>query len=217
MPAATSRPNSRNVLPTVIDGGHFTFTGLEAGDHELLFLDCHRWMYAFSSYPDDEYGWDGRVHLDDGEAKTVDQTMILGGFLAGSFEDEAGNPISTDSPVAVVAEGAAGFLARTFHEGAQWRFGPLAPSQYRLLHPADEANEYGESWYGGADEAHATVLDVASEQTISGLTLVLPHLGRSTISGTITDRDTHEPIEGICVSAGDRDGVTDAEGRYEVR
>ena len=104
----------------------------------------------------------------------------------------------------------------------------LRPGTYSLR--VDPSNlDYVGRWSGNAvTQAKATLVTVASGQTVTASAISLPVGG--VITGRVTDRRTGQPVEGICASTGrfgalsQEDGTrqlldscTDAHGRYRIR
>jgi hypothetical protein len=152
---------------------------------------------------------------------TVDVSLPLAGTLVGTLIRSDGSPAADESVVVFLAdrEEAFGRFTTTGPDG-NWTIGDLYPTAYKVAFgpdPTHAAWAFGKSFWEEAD----TVAVAAGATVRVDDTLFLP----ASISGTVRDEQTGDPVEGVCVSlenlvpnsgGGWTGGCTDASGAYRA-
>jgi hypothetical protein len=196
--------------------GVYTIEGLEAGVAYRLMV------FAPSPYPLETW-LPGGPTINDAQPvvapATVDASVPLAATLVGTLTRSDGAPATDEFVTVFLAhrEEPFGVFTTTGADGT-WRIGDLYPTTYKVA--------FGAAWsawaFGKSDWAGADTIDAAAGATVRvDDTLFLP----ASISGTVRDDRTGEPVEGACLSLENVDpnggggysgGCTDASGAYRA-
>jgi uncharacterized surface anchored protein len=180
--------------------GNYTVAGLAAGNYRVRF-------YA---PPDAAEWWDGQPDFGSADPVTVtaatdtpgvDATLDMGGSISGTVtEASAGNPL-TDAHINVYD--ASGYLAGGTMTDASGHYmlGGLAAGDYRV---AFWAASYAVEWWNGQPTfASADPVAVTVGVDTPGVDAVL--VGGS-LSGTVTEQATGNPLTGVYIGVYDTSG-----------
>jgi uncharacterized surface anchored protein len=205
--------------------GRYAIEGLPSGDYEVEFIDScggpgdylTEW---FDNKPSFSTGDHVTVTAGD-ETPGVDAALTVGGSISGTVTDDAtGAPIGEICVRAFDSATNASGSATTDAAG-KYTVTRLASGNYRVLFSdfCDDSVDYVTEFYNNARTfSQADLVTVVAPDDISGIDAALA-LGGS-ISGTVTDESTGEPLQGICVDvfSPDSEGftITDATGRYKA-
>ncbi len=150
-------------------------------------------------YPQ-EMWWPGGPTINDAQAvvapATVDVSLPLAGTLVGTLMRSDGSPAADEFVTVFLAdrEEAFGRFTRTGADGS-WRIGDLYPTAYKVAF----GGAYSAWAFGKSDWASADTVAVAAGATVRvDDTLFLP----ASISGTVRDESTGDPIEGSVFRCG---------------
>jgi len=188
---------------TTDDAGHFELPAAADG--------CR----ATAMHP--ELGRSSPTELSAGDRNRIE--MVAPGGITGSVADELGHPVpryllSIESFVPLPGSLPApwGRGDRVDDPGGNFSLEGLSAGKYVLVASAE-----------GRPPAKSDPIDVEAGRVTSGVTIVLDKGG--TLSGIVTDRDTHRPIVGVRVrldavtssgASAVRPGVTDETGTYHL-
>ena len=150
-----------------------------------------------------------------------ESTASVGGSISGTVTDEdTGVPLEDIALTFSATSHDFGGGTRTDANGDYSILG-LAADDYVLHFNSPNTGMYLSEWYDDQpDRESATLVTVTEEEKTAGIDVALA-LGGS-INGTVTDENTGEPPERICVSASDVSGgwfghaITDASGDYSA-
>ncbi len=203
--------------------GQYTVGGLRPDDYRVLFRDCNYPVTYVSEWYDDEPDM-GSATLVAVTAKEktagIDAALAIGGTINGTVTGEdTGDPLEGirvevyDGPEEPLGYGYTDHLGRYAIEA-------LPTGDYKVFFRSGTGG-YAEEWYNNQpDFDSADPVAVVEKEKTPDIDAALAPLG--TINGTVTDENTGEPIEGICVRVYDGShhllgsGVTDASGNYNV-
>jgi hypothetical protein len=196
--------------------GAYTIDGLQAGTAYRIQVT------SVAPYPQ-EMWWPGGPTVNDAQPvvapATVDVSLPLAATLVGTLTRSDGLP-AADEFVTVFLTNREEPFGRYTTTGADgsWTIGGLYPTSYKVAF----GSIYSSWAFGKTDWASAdTIATVAGASVRVDDTLFLP----ASISGTIRDDSTGEPIEGACISLENVDpnagggwsgGCTDASGAYRA-
>ncbi len=183
--------------------GEYTIEGLEAGSYKVRF-------YAPYESGDIEQFYDGKsswaeadvVHLAAEEARSgVDAELEKGGEVTGTVVDAGTKaPIESANVCAYDAGGpewesvACGYT----DSGGEYTIEGLAAGSYKVQFVAPYGSNYLSRYYDGqASFAKADPIAVGAGEAKPGIDAELQKGGE--VTGTVTDAESHEPIEGISV------------------
>jgi protocatechuate 3,4-dioxygenase beta subunit len=196
--------------------GAYTIDGLQAGTAYRIQVT------SVAPYPQ-EMWWPGGPTVNDAQPvvapTTVDVSLPLAVTLVGTLTRSDGSPAADESVTVFLAnrEEAFGRSTTTGADGS-WTIGDLYPTSYKVAFGG-----FYSAWaFGKTDWASAdTIAMVAGASVRVDDTLFLP----ASISGTIRDERTGEPVDGACISLENVDpnagggwsgGCTDASGAYRA-
>jgi len=160
------------------------------------------------------HGEHGRTKLTVEAPGEVTLELPGGGYIMGRVVQVGGDPIESFSVTAspLIAE-LGGPPAQSFDEiNGRFSLGPLAPGRIRLWAAAH-----------GFRPRHSKVVTLAPGETLEGIVLEMEP--SASLTGTVTDASTGQPIEGAFVKPAEwrsralAEGVaayTDAEGKYRL-
>ncbi len=206
--------------------GHYSFGLLGSGEYGVYFLDAcdgsvdyaHEWFenqIAFSEA-------DLITVTAPADTPGIDAELAPGGTISGTVTDQAtGAPLSGICVRSVDGLGNAHAFARTGESGG-YTLGGLASGTHRVrfADPCGGSDDYLTEWYDDRRTfAEATLVTVSGVENTPGIDAALTRGG--SISGTVTDEVTGEPLAGICVIAGDNvsfstETTTDSSGNYRL-
>lgn len=203
--------------------GQYTVDGLRADDYRVFFRDCNYPVAYVSEWYDAEpdIGSATLVAVTAKEKTTgIDAALAIGGTINGTVTaEDTGDPLGGIR--VEVYDGPGDPLDYGYtDELGQYSVDALPTGDYKVFFRGGTGG-YAEEWYD--DQIHfdsADIVAVAEKEKTSGINAALTPLG--TINGTVTDENTGDPIEGICVRVydGSHDwlgsGETDASGNYDV-
>ena len=203
--------------------GDYSFSGLDTGDYKILAYTSGT-AHAYEYY-DSQVSYDSAslVSVTQGETTSgVDFILGAGASISGNIKDTA-----TDNPVENIrvyaCEYTSGFCVSENQTDASGNYSVtgLAPGSYRIWVDCSGTNYIDEYHNGTYDPGQATQIDVTQGQAISGINFSL-ELG-GTITGTVTDSITSNPIEGMRIEVKDYSedysvgqGNTLANGTYSI-
>lgn len=180
-----------NIDFTGVDGA-YTIDDLEPGTYDVT---VSRFGYALASET---------VDVVDGVTTTADFSLVppaYGGITGTVTDSGTGDPL--DGAWVVVTAG-------WFHT----RFDRTDEDGTYTLENVLTGDQVVRVWKWGYFSASADVDVVAGETSVADVALDTLTFG--TLTGTVTDATTAEPIEGAWVRVGWRFGVTDADGSYTL-
>jgi hypothetical protein len=196
--------------------GAYTIDGLQAGTAYRIRVT------SVAPYPQ-EMWWPGGPTVNDAQLvvapATVDVSLPLAAALVGTLTRSDGSPAADEFVTVFLTnrEEPFGRYTTTDADGT-WTIDGLYPASYKVA--------FGATWsawaFGKTDWASAdTIATVAGASVRVDDTLFLP----ASISGTIRDESTGEPVDGVCISlepvdpnsgGGWSGGCTDASGTYRA-
>jgi Ca2+-binding RTX toxin-like protein len=177
-----------------LEDGTYAFS-VDAGTYRVGF---HTYRMA------DEYAFDARdlqsaddIVVGDGETKTVDAQLSVGGVIEGRVSDSDGNGIEMDVHVYQQIDGVWSHMSDVESgESGSYRVPGLNTGTYRLK--VSNRTAFAETFYKDASTIEdADDVQVVFEQTTSGIDFQPAERGR--VTGLVTDANGL-PIEGVSVS-----------------
>jgi hypothetical protein len=196
--------------------GAYAIDGLEEGVAYRIQVS------SGAPYPQETW-WPGGPTINDAQAvvapATVDVRVPPAGTLVGTLMRSDGSPAAGESVTVFLAdrEEASGRSATTGADGG-WSIGELYPTPYKVAF----GGAYSAFAFGKPDWASADTIALPAGATVRvDDTLFLP----ASISGTVRDDRTGDPVEGACVSLENLDpnmgggwtgGCSDASGAYRA-
>ena len=232
--AAGSGNPIQNIAVTVLDAsgnylasghtqadGTYTVGGLSAGSYRVEFSPGSAANNYVTQYYRDQSSLSAATSIaaDDGQVVTgIDASLQPGGAITGTVTD-AGTHVGIGLATVNVYDGQGTFVASTTTgSGGTYRVTGLAAGNYRLQFTD---TGYASQYYNGqATLASADQVSVTAGATGSGIDAAL-HQG-SSISGTVTDTSTGQPVASAVVEILDQHGAfvrlafTDSQGNYSV-
>ena len=208
--------------------GHWVIPELGAGTYKVRF-----WWYGYLEQWFSGAAAEGSaqdISLSSTGSVVCDAAMDPGSHISGKVTNAAGDPLS-DVEILVWHRTASGTW-ETFDsayadpdDNGDYRTESLSPGLYKLqFNPYGEGGYLSEFFDGAADLSSATTLTVGSHEGTTIPDATLDQGG--TLSGTVTDASSHEPVSGawVRVSVLEDDGYwdnydsteTDDEGMYEI-
>jgi uncharacterized repeat protein (TIGR01451 family) len=227
---ASLDPTGQLLGTTTTDAeGHYTIGGLPSGWYRIRFADrCDGAEAYVLEWYDDHPSFVGSdlVGVSGPETTTgIDAALVYGGTISGTvIDDVTGQPLPgicvSGSPA-----GSGGFPSADITDTAgRYSLGALASGlvAVRFADNCDGSVDYVSEWFDDKiafSEADFVTVTAPNDTPAIDAALVLG----GSISGTVTDQTTGEPLERICVRNVDRlnnadaFAMTDAEGRYTLR
>ena len=203
----------------------YTFDGLAPGTYRVGV-----------SHPDDPYvdtfhpsaglvAEAADVTVGHGDALTgVDVDLLPGGAVAGRVVDESGAGIGGVTVVVTDVSMETRYFEGVTGADGRYRVGLLTTGDYVVRFGGHDAGKQSEYWKDAPTRYAATPVHVVSGRDSSGIDAVLTEPG--TLSGTVTDRDTGDPIpwaridlyelRGTSWQATGAHAYADARGHYEL-
>lgn len=128
--------------------------------------------------------------------------VAAGGTISGVVNDASGNPLSGKSVTVMILNDCGAVSVGSTSTASDGAFSVIGVPAGEAYVRASGGN-YESVWWtasgGSTDFANAETVAVTAGQTRSGLSLALPSAG--SISGTITDLSTGDPLYGVSVFA----------------
>ena len=205
--------------------GDYRVGGLPSGDYKVEFYDCGSPVRYVSEWYNNKADSDSAdpVHVTAGSDRGgTNAALAVGGSISGTVTDEdTGVPLPD---ICVCVYHTSGYWAgcgRTDSAG-MYCVGGLASGDYKVeFYDCSSAVRYVSEWYNDKpdyDSADLVTVTLGSETT--GIDAALAVGG--SISGTVTDDATADPLSNICVNVYDAShngagyGYTDSSGEYKV-
>ena len=130
--------------------------------------------------------------------------LILGGTVTGRVVDaDTGTPIADAWIEALTTQGDRRSETNTDSDG-WYTLGGIPSGSYRIKAQADRWGYIQRYYGGGRSSRSADLVTVTGAETINGIDIAM--IRGAAISGRITDAATGNPIVGMDLSAGPRDG-----------
>ncbi|HVV50983.1 MAG TPA: carboxypeptidase-like regulatory domain-containing protein, partial [Polyangia bacterium] len=203
-------------------GGRYEISGLPEADYIIQFSPSGQ-NYVPEYYENKDSNLDADpVHLGQGESRTIDVSLTVGGRITGQVVSAVGGiPLEGVFVCAGSPEDEQGGCSESGADGTYVVQG-LPTNSYVVDFSPDWGLNYFARWYGGTTERrHATVVPVTAGMTASGINEGL--LESAGVSGTLTDGATGEPVSRVEVCAIEIGGEefprcseTKADGHYLV-
>jgi hypothetical protein len=230
--AATTISNPiNNGCTTSGPDGHYRLVGIPTGEYKLRFLPGLPGGdpdYLTLYYPDAESAEGGStLHLVDGSTVTgIDVAMHLGGTIAGTVLDGAGNPVEGERACVypVLGNTNGGYCivhsAITAADGTYTIHG-VPSGEYRVSFSAQNGNFLPQFYPGQPTRSTGGAVTVAAPGAVAGIDAALQPGG--VISGTLTESGTGQALFGLVVCANRVGGNTSfcaqtkADGSYSIR
>ena len=183
--------------------GVYRSAGLSTGSYQVVFDQWGSGSYLeqwYDGQPSADTATSVQVTLGSGTSN-IDAALRVGGSIAGTVSD-ANGPVA-DASVQVYAATTGAFIsggwANTDSSGAYETQG-LADGTYKVEFTAPSGSSDQGQWYRGMpDMVSADTVTIANGQSVTGVDATLTSGG--SITGTVTDSGTSQPLEGICVQA----------------
>ena len=211
---------------TDVDGTYSAFTGLATGDYFV-------WARDFGGYVDELY--DDIVCLScdpttgtpvavtaPAETSGIDFALDLGGSVSGSVtEESSGDPVTSVTVQVYDAQG--NFVGNDFTSDGSYSVDGLADGSYfaRTFNFVGLVDElYDDIFCTSCDPTTGTPIAVIAPNDTPGIDFALSEPG--SISGTVTEAGTGDPIENVLIQSYDIQGNflsserTAADGTYTV-
>ena len=198
--------------------GDYKITGLRSGDYTVYFYDCTADEYLSEYYDDRSYPGDSVEVTAGSEIQNIDAALTKPGSISGTVTDEAsGDPIAG---ICVQAEGAS-YGYDTTDSNGNYTITGLRPGDHTVyFYDCDGFPEDYLSEYYDDERFNADPVSVTSGSETQNIDAALTALG--SISGTVTDETSGDPLADICVSAQTPDfgfygsDRTDSDGNYKI-
>jgi protocatechuate 3,4-dioxygenase beta subunit len=208
---------------TTGEGGSYSVSGLPAGSYTIEFAaEGQNYLNQFYDNQS-KIGTAQSVVLSAGETKeSIDAALAGGVTVTGTVTNaQSGEPVSGVEVYVQSTEGGPGGTATTGTDGSYLVAG-LPAGSYTVQFEPTGANDIGQYYNGQDDVGKADPVTLAPGARKEGIDAELT--SGATVSGTVTDAQSNEPLGGIEVdaytSACDRTGgygITDAEGDYTIQ
>jgi hypothetical protein len=177
--------------------GEYTLADLSPGTYTVKFSGCRTTLGYVTQYYDDQAtsAEANPVTVDaGGNTAGIDASMVLGGGISGSVTDESTPPDPlSDICVAATASGSTA-VSTTTNASGDYSYAGLTPGSYEVKFTDCHHHVY-------VPTSYASAVTVTAGVTTTGIDVAMSLPG--SISGTVTDADTSNPLAGICVSAED--------------
>jgi protocatechuate 3,4-dioxygenase beta subunit len=209
--------------------GRYSLRGVPPGHYKLLFSTDSESEYVEGWYAASNNG-PAVVTITEGEALTIDGTVRKGGVISGRVRDaKTGEPLARICATTGYYSPRAGEVVDTDRQpsctGADGTYAlkGLKTGRYKVQF-FDASDDHAWQFYPDKpDRDTAQWVSVRVERVTAGIDGSLPEAG--SVSGTITDAATGEPIGQVCVDTvsartGHPIGMTtcsDADGHYSAR
>ena len=204
----------------------FTFDELPPGTYRVgVSSPDAPWVDTFHPSAD-LVGNAADVVVGEGEAVTgVDVDLLAGGTVQGTVTDEAGAGVADVKVVVTDADRETRIFEGVTDADGTYEVGGLTTADYVVRFNAHSAGKQSEFYRDAPTLYTATPVAVVSGQDASGTDAVLA--GPTTLSGTVTDRLTGDPITFARIDLYELQGAfwqpartgagyTDAQGRYRI-
>jgi hypothetical protein len=201
--------------------GNYSLSGLPAGSYALDFLPGDspfgpKWWNGASSEATASV-----ITLTAGQNLVGTSITLTGASVSGAVTGTAGVPVSGVRVFAVDAAGN-GIAQATTNGIGRYAITGIPVGSYTLEFVPSPGTDYATQWLTGKPtEAGATFISVTAGLAVSGKSVVLASTDGS-ISGTVTDATTTDPLEAIGIYAYDAAGnfieevQTDGSGGYTL-
>jgi hypothetical protein len=199
--------------------GHYSFSGLATGTYYLYFHPCFGANYVAEWYSNAVTFNDADpISVTDGQTTTINAAMAHGGTITGTVKNDDGDPLSGIVVSAQIQNGSTGGSASTDSNGS-YSIAGLPAGSYSVGFFDSGTTYVAQYWNDKPDYSSATPVPVTVDTTTPNISPTL-HPGGS-ISGTVTDAATGNPLEGICVGVYGQGtnsvcATTDANGHYSL-
>jgi len=208
--------------------GHYSFDNVVAASYTVSFEPDFGSRYLVQ-----QQWWNGAatagtatviVVTDDDAVTGIDATLPLAGVITGTVTSDSG-PLFGAS-VSAILEGGQDVAYAPLESDGTFTLSGLAPGSYTVAYTGGFGATLAPQWWSGSDTlAGASYFPVALGETVTGKDAVL-HAGDGTttgsISGTITNASTGDPVSFGSVSVVTADGAhadfasTDSDGSYTI-
>lgn len=201
----------------------FTFSGLAPGTYRVGVSRPDE-PYVDTFHPSaDLVDNAADVVVGPGEDVTgVDVALLHEGTVQGTVSDELGAGVAGVTVVVTDADRETRIFEDTTDADGHYRVGQLTTGDYVVRFGGYDAGKQSEYWKDAPTRYTATPVPVVSGRDATGTDAVLT--GPSTLRGTVTDRDTGDPIAFARIDlhelrdgqwqGTDTDTYADAQGRY---
>jgi lysophospholipase L1-like esterase len=214
---------------TTASDGTYTIHGLAPESYVVEFYPCGHLgsSYLAQFYDDatDEASATAVAVTAAGSTEGIGAALQETGTISGTVTDAvSGSPVEGACVDARASDGGSGYGSATTASDGTYTIVGLATGSYVVeFSPCEgSSTNYLTQFYDDAtDEASATAVSVTAGGGTVGIDAALQQ--SATISGTVTDAVTGEPIEGVCVYADPSDGgsgsgaaTTASDGTYTI-
>ena len=202
--------------------GDYTVSGLRSGDYEVYFTDCGGGGYLPEYYDDATYAGRTLVAVAAGaDTPGIDASLAPGGAISGTVTaDGSGAPLLDICVDAYTDDSSSYGSAFTAGDGTYLIDG-LAPGPHIVqFYDCSGAGYIAEYYDDALQYGDATPVSVTSGTTTTGISASLAVGG--SISGTVIDDATAEPLLDICVWASAPgyasfgEATTAVDGTYQI-
>lgn len=162
------------------------------------------------------------VSVTGGATTTVDGALAIGAVLSGIVTDDAGNPVSDVTVMAMPVDGEGGWYGASTAADGAYRLPGLPAGSYRVKFETSmtAASVVGEWWNGAKSEADASVVSVTEGEVVDGISAQLA--AGAELSGIVRDGQG-APMMDVQVVLRDAAGQwlrythTGPDGSYSIR
>ncbi len=202
------------------DSGAYITGGIPAGDYKLDILPSDG-LHAAQWYDGkDTFATADTVHVAAGAPTQVDEALSPGTSITGTITDTAtGDPIQNVFVQVTTASGEDINAWAYTDDAGKYSTPGLRPGSYFVYFGPPYGTPYQGQWYNGKpDAASADTVTVTSTGNTTGIDGALSAGG--TVSGTVSDAATHQPLANVCVEIHNTDfnnygyACTDEAGKY---
>ena len=190
--------------------GNYTLDYVLPGDHVIVFYSCHQPEQYRTEFYDDAPSADEATYVstDYGSAITgIDAALLKWGSISGTITNTSGEPIE-----GLCVSNWYGSPSASTDSSGRYTVGELYRGSYDIV--------FTDCNHNPRRYPDASVhVDLAPGQDATGVDLTIQSFG--SISGTVTDETTGDPIKGLCVGANGSSYVsgsdqTDETGAYTI-
>jgi hypothetical protein len=201
--------------------GQYAVRGLRSGDYRISFSDCAGGNYVQTYYPDARSFDSGAIVTVEGTnaVTAINQTLELGGAVAGSVVADGGGPLSGICVNVRDTAASASSNGQTTTDGTYVVHGVPAGTHQILFSDCTSSGDYIPEYYDNVplptSTTPAATVPVQPGVVTQGINAALA-LGGS-VSGLVVG-ENDEPLNRICVSGGTAIAAsTNSSGEYRLR